>query len=341
MASLATANIIVRADGGPTMGLGHVYRCRSLALMLVKDYRVDLITTPALRQLEADMREGFAAVTYLTSSEREYLGSPADSSAVIEYASAESPKPALIIVDGYHFGTSYQRALSRAGYKVLCIDDIHAVEFDCAAVLNHAGGVSESSYSLAPGTRLYHGLQYALIHPVYQHFARTRETIPPGRVFVCLGGADPQNHSVEVCERVLNTTDESVEVVAGAAFQGMEALVELRERSPGRLHIHQSIPTAEVLATMRRCRRGITSPSTVALEYFCISDEVYLFPHADNQQEFFQFCISSKLATPFSSWPVSNANRQVVRRVFDGLQGDRVRALIKHIRSGVAKKHVE
>jgi len=47
----------------------------------------------------------------------------------------------IVVLDGYHFLSGYQRVLKKTGCKVVCIDDLHHTHFAADVIVNHPGGV--------------------------------------------------------------------------------------------------------------------------------------------------------------------------------------------------------
>ena len=71
----------------------------------------------------------------------------------------------IVVIDGYHFDTSYQRNLLEAKIKLVCIDDLHDKEFLAHMIVNHAPGVKSDKYLAPEGTQYLLGPKYALLRP--------------------------------------------------------------------------------------------------------------------------------------------------------------------------------
>jgi UDP-2,4-diacetamido-2,4,6-trideoxy-beta-L-altropyranose hydrolase len=135
---------------------------------------------------------------------------------------ARNRKAGWVVVDGYGFGTEYQRDLRAAGLRVLLVDDVaHCERYDVDILVNpnlHAQGSLYSGRLAGGRPRL--GPRYALLR---REFRRQR----PGpnnvasvarRVLVTIGGSDPDNVSAKVIRALLESGIEGLQVrlVAGA-----------------------------------------------------------------------------------------------------------------------------
>jgi UDP-2,4-diacetamido-2,4,6-trideoxy-beta-L-altropyranose hydrolase len=143
---------------------------------------------------------------------------------------------AWIVVDGYHFGTDYQRELKAAGLQVLFVDDSgQAGPYAADIVLNQNVYADESLYlDRQPYTRLLVGSRYVMLRREFQMWRDWKRMIPPvGRkVLVCMGGSDPGNVTAAVIPalRSIRVEDLEVVVVAGGGnphLQSLEAAMGL------------------------------------------------------------------------------------------------------------------
>ena len=161
--------LIVRVDAGANLGMGHLVRC----LALVQAWG------GAAEILRAEDSDGNP-------------GSDADARATA--ARAQAAGAAWVVVDGYQFGTAFQRTLRAAGLRVLCVDDNgEAGEYACDIVLNQNLHAEASLYRRRDdATRLLLGPEYVLLRREFVEPPRTAKVIAQAarRVLVTLGGGD-------------------------------------------------------------------------------------------------------------------------------------------------------
>ena len=106
----------------------------------------------------------------------------------------------IIVLDGYDFNESYQDALiSSSKASLVCIDDIHSYPFRADVIINSSGGITPLEYTSHPDTLFYLGPQYTLLRKPFLEMAeKRRKRLKNQDVFICLGGADPGNQTLEV-----------------------------------------------------------------------------------------------------------------------------------------------
>src|SRR5271168_4272426 len=125
-------NLLFRTDASLTMGTGHVMRCIALAQALQDAGGGAMF---ALAQSTAGIDARLALESCEVFAVAGVPGSEDDAAQTI--ALAREKQADWIVVDGCQFGEDYQRALKRAGFKALFLDDYgHAHHYWAEVVLN-------------------------------------------------------------------------------------------------------------------------------------------------------------------------------------------------------------
>lgn len=159
------ARLILRADGGPDLGWGHVARCFALAQAWTE---AGGAATMATRSPSADWAERFEAEGV---DVREPEG--------LDYGRAD-----WVALDGYQF-----RAPDRVGMgRILQIDD-HGLSEPAGAgvILDQNLGATDARYRDRNGARLLLGPQYAMLRREFR--GRRAERRPGRRLLVSMGGS--------------------------------------------------------------------------------------------------------------------------------------------------------
>jgi UDP-2,4-diacetamido-2,4,6-trideoxy-beta-L-altropyranose hydrolase len=201
--------VVVRVDASGAMGMGHVMRCRTLAIALRKrGVRVHFITRAHPGHL-GDMleRDGFP-VTLLpqpaASGEDDgndyavWRGVTQHEDADQTIVAIDNQECDLLIVDHYGLDQVWEVRLRPHSRKLMVIDDLASRPHDCDLLLdqNYAVNGQERYKAWVPAhCQLLLGPRYALLLPEY---AQLREAIAPRtgnikRVLVFMGGADNAN----------------------------------------------------------------------------------------------------------------------------------------------------
>ena len=324
--------VVLRADGNSTMGLGHVFRLLAFAEILKSEYKcIFAIRNPTnslVKQINQFCAGNILSLPLVAENdmEAEWL--------VDNYLQGGE----IVILDGYHFKTTYQQILKDNGCKVICIDDIHAYHFVADAVINHAGGVTTGYYSIGDDTKLYLGLSYALLRKEFRTAFENRQyENRENAMLICLGGADPNNDTLNVlreCEK--RGFVKKYCIIIGGAYRYRKELEEYVVTLDKEIELLSNLNAKEMTYYMKKCAKAITSPSTISYEYLSIGGELYLKVIADNQIDINRYFIDSGLAFDFRDYPILNEDRvgkslDLQRQLLDGKSNERLIQVVKSL----------
>lgn len=279
MSNKSHTKIYLRADGSSSMGLGHVYRLLAVAEMLSEQYTCMFIVKtdhPALINTIG-----------LYCDEVYVLGNDTHEPASL----AELPQ-GIFVLDGYAFNASYQKTLREAGHKVVRIDDLATDAQVADVVLNHAGHFPASLYRSALYTRLCLGPAYALIRNAFRQAIQQERTIASlEKVFICLGGADPNNLSRKVLEYCIQKGYAQIHLVLGGAYMHRDTLETLLASSgtESEVVLQQNLSAGELIDFMQRCDLAILSSSSISYEAAMVGIGMITLAYVDNQAYFHRF----------------------------------------------------
>jgi len=244
-------SLLIRADGGPEIGTGHVMRCLALAQAWQEGGGGPATfamarTSPALESRLVMEGQHVLAIT----------AAPGDvDDARQTVAAARQRNASHVVVDGYRFGADYQRAIKDAGLRLLFVDDFgHAGHYHADLLLNQNLHANETMYpSRAPHTRLLLGPRYALLRREFWPLRGRRPTVNPvgSKVLVTLGGADTDNVTLKVIRALQQGRTgalESVVVVGGSNSHLAELRAAAGESSPAVRLVHDAMNMPELMA---------------------------------------------------------------------------------------------
>lgn len=316
--------MVFRADGHRQMGLGHLYRSSALAEMLLPEFTTVLAFRNCPEGLLTTFQNRFSG-GFLNLAESTVADEP---TFLLEQCQRQFPGfglPPVIVLDGYHFRTEYQRTLKTGGVKLVCVDDIMAYRFVADVIVNHAGGITPADYDAPEETRFCLGLSYALLQSVFRTVPDREDGQQGEEGFICLGGADPPNATLRVLKRFLEVRpDTLVNVVVGAAYAHGDSLADFVKAADAKVVVHRNLAAEEMAALMANSSCGVTSPSTISYEYLSAGGTLYLERIADNQDRILDYFLGSGLAFSFAKdfglvSPESEAESKAKRAgVFDG-----------------------
>jgi len=147
-----------------------------------------------------------------------------------------------VVLDGYHFDSSYQLRVKEAGHPLLVIDDMaHLEHYYADVVLNQNMHAGQLNFSCEPYTRLLLGTRYVLLRREFWQWCGWQRQIPEvaRKVLVTLGGADPDNHSLKVLQAMRQLDIDSLEasVVMGASNPNLRELETTIHDFQFRIHL--------------------------------------------------------------------------------------------------------
>ncbi|HEX6332837.1 MAG TPA: UDP-2,4-diacetamido-2,4,6-trideoxy-beta-L-altropyranose hydrolase, partial [Flavisolibacter sp.] len=238
--------IIFRADGNSDIGLGHLVRSSALAAMLREQYACVLATRCRMIDQLPDVRDSFTRIIELP--EKSYEAEAA------EFHNITGPAD-LVVLDGYAFDGAYQHQLTRNGFDLFSIDDIHSFKFHSKVIINHAGGITPLDYAAWPFTQYFLGPHYSLLRGAFLRAAKDRRNaISDNNCIVCFGGADPVNRTMQVVQDLCKRSDQvdHIHVVVGSAYRFH---AELNDFIGGRenISVHHAVSTGEMVRIMQQC----------------------------------------------------------------------------------------
>ncbi|UOR07484.1 UDP-2,4-diacetamido-2,4,6-trideoxy-beta-L-altropyranose hydrolase [Hymenobacter aerilatus] len=322
--------LLLRADGNPRIGLGHVMRLLALAEILRDRFKSVFV----IQEPDAAVRD-----LLLTTCDEVMEMPPMPAGGEPAWLRQHALRPTdVLVLDGYDFELTYQQAVRPAVHRLVCLDDLHAFPSLADLVLNPAGGVTKADYELRqPGARLLAGPAYAPLRTAFRDAAALPPTTADtGTVLLCLGGADPTHQTQRAATRLLLLpTVRQVHVVVGSAYDQWESLQQWADDQP-RLLLHRNLPAPALRDLMRQCGTAVCSPSTISYEYCAAGGGLlFLLPTATNQHDLDRYLRGAGLALPYLSVGnvltspeaerIAEQLREAQHQHFDGLAPQRLR----------------
>jgi len=261
------SKIILRAEGNPSIGLGHIYRLFSLGQMVEGKYSATFVSHSDVSHI-------------LSGSTIEQYQMPTDLSLQEEpnwLKSNFSSDEYIVVVDGYDFSDEYFKQLKTAGYKTVYLDDfIRNVEVDI--IVNLALGIDPSSYSTNPNQRVLTGTKFALLRP---EFSRPIKEVKKDSCLIAFGATDIAQLGAKAVQACLNVDQfEEIHVITGHAHS--QELTELAEVNKS-VKLHYNLSASDLVDIMDGCNIAFCSPSGIAYELCSRRVPFFVGYYADNQ----------------------------------------------------------
>lgn len=281
--------VYIRADGNTEIGLGHVIRSLALADMLKDNFDCVFVTRYLSPYIEKEANAICTNVVKLSESDEHFN----------EFLSILRGDE-IVVLDNYFYTTDFQKSIRDKGCKLVCIDDIHDKHFVADVVINHAGGITVSDYSVEPYTKCLLGTDYALLRPVFLDAAKqNREISEISEIFICFGGADKYDLTLKTTLAALEINNwKKIHVVIGGAYNH-STLFNLEN---DKLKIYRNLTSIEMCDLLKNCQLAIIPASTVSYEVFSVKMFVFLGYYVDNQEDIYKYFISQKTGVPLGDY---------------------------------------
>jgi UDP-2,4-diacetamido-2,4,6-trideoxy-beta-L-altropyranose hydrolase len=234
--------LIIRADASAKIGSGHLMRCIALAQFYKSKNMGDIIfitccSNDALLTFIID--NGFQVVrlekAYPDPKDLEMMSR-------ILYDNTVS----WVVLDGYHLDSAYQLNLKNKGCRLLVIDDMnHLHHYYADLLLNQNIDAENFNYSCEQNSRLLLGTRYILLRHEFLAFKERKKKNYQiaRRMMVSLGGADPNNVTLEIIHSLckLRISGFHVKVIAGPSHPQISSLRKAADMAPFPIEIFHNV----------------------------------------------------------------------------------------------------
>lgn len=193
-------DVIMRCDGSPEIGTGHLIRCLALAHGLASvGYRVVFATKPYDdRLVEKIKREGYTVQLLPLKCEPEQ-----DARSCIGLAAAVLGR-SIFVLDSYDLPATYQRVIKKAGLCLVLIDDLARGTVTADILVNQNIIARPELYTNQEVGRLLLGPRYALLRKEFRklHQCPRPSVSQAKRILITLGGADPDGQTLKAVKAI-------------------------------------------------------------------------------------------------------------------------------------------
>jgi UDP-2,4-diacetamido-2,4,6-trideoxy-beta-L-altropyranose hydrolase len=249
--------------------------------------------------------------------------------AEIAGSAARKFRASWIVIDGYVFGSDYQRTLKNWGNLVMVVDDLGFGGYLAAdLLLNQNLSAAEGLYPHhGPATRFLLGPRYALLRSEFRKWRGWRRAVPEAgrRVLVTLGGSDPVNATIPVLQALnrISSLDLQVRVLCGPANPHRGQLESVARQSPWPCHICSTVEKMPGL--MAWADLAITGAGSTCWELAFMGTPAVALVLAENQR-----AIAEKLERAGTlvnaGWHHSVSGSGLARTIQDLLLSQRLRS---------------
>lgn len=272
--------MLVRADSGPAVGTGHLMRCLALAEACRERGIESVLVT-------SEIADSLRERVQLTGTEVIALdvepASREDAAGTAEIAAGRAAS--WVVLDGYDFDPSFQRALMQTGRRLLVVDDNgHLPEYRADVLLNQNPYARRDMYEASDIDTYLLGPRYALLRTEFlMASGRRRRTAPCGNILVTFGGADEHNLTERTMVAIGSLVKRfEVTVLVGALNANEEHLRAVAEEVG--LHCNWLRNSSNVSDVMAWADLAVTAAGSTCWELAYMGTPMICVAVADNQR---------------------------------------------------------
>ena len=298
MSSLKT-KVFFRADGNSEIGLGHVVRCLALVEMIKNDFDcIFLIRTPNDELIK--LIESYCKLMQLKNN----ISYSIEALEINEIAGEND----MMVIDGYHFDSYYQKTLKSFLHKLVTIDDEAKIEIYADLVINQGNPNIAKSYKRKKYTKLLLGTDYLLVRqPFLDAIKLKKNIIKIDSLFICMGGADPFNITSKMLSAALQLDFlNRIIIVTGIAYKHKSELSEqIKSVNKKQIIWEQNINSEQMISLLNQCEIAASTASSIAMEIACVKAGMLIGTVAENQTQIHDQLISNGCAISANDFKAS------------------------------------
>jgi len=294
---MSKRKVILRADGNQKIGMGHFVRTLALGEMLKNDFYCVYATQKPTDYQKREVNDVCKEIIELPDNLSHFIQ-------FLDYLEGNE----IVVLDNYYFDTDYQQEIKNKGCKLVCIDDMHDKHYLADVVINHAEGLNENDFSREGYTKLFRGLNYALLR---SPFFETRDHLQQKDIdlLIGIGGTDSMDDYKKVVFEILELKSRfRIGVIIANSKRG-----EINKRATTNMQIFNDLTASEIADLMNRSSFGLFPSSTMAIEAIATRLPFATGYFIENQKYIYDGIIKNEIGIPLDSF--INLNKKEIHSI--------------------------
>lgn len=288
--SSSKTKIFFRADGNSELGLGHVVRSLALVEMLKSDFDCTFLTRTPDKEL-IKLIESYCTLIPLESN----VIYSDEASFLKKFVENRD----IMVLDGYHFDSDYQKIIKSYVYKLVTIDDDARFDIHADLLINHGNPSIAGNYRLVRNSKLLLGPDYLLVRHNFREATKLQRKITKiDSLFICMGGADPFDITSKMLLASLTCSFiNKIIIVTGNAYKHNSNLSNhIKSIKDKNIVWKQNINSEQMISSIHECEIAASTASSIAMEIACVKAGMILGTVAENQYNIHNHLVSSGCA---------------------------------------------
>lgn len=286
------STIGIRTDGGPSIGMGHIMRCLSLAkefrrqgqkVYFISKFKngIDRIQQEAFEIIPLTYNQSLATDAFDYGSINELQQETGEIIQAIKKYNIE-----LLLIDSYNVIEEYFLNLKPYIRKLMYIDDINRFVYPVDILINGNITAPYMDYKKhSPDEVMLLGPKYNLIREEFRNLSSRTIKKEVKETMITTGGSDPYNVSSKIVNILLEDEELKqlkINIVVGIGFRNKEELREI-SKSNSNVILHENI--RDMSKIMLSSDIAISSGGSTLYELCACGTPTISFIVAENQRE--------------------------------------------------------
>lgn len=260
--------IAIRADGGSTIGMGHIMRTLVLAKELAKTNYV----------------------FYVCRDGKKYLGginkikeSGFDVVLINEYKVLEELRKItadMLITDSYYVNEEYFSNSKLYFEKTIYLDDLNDKYYDVDMIINQNIGAESWKYKANDNCELLLGCNYTMLREEFRYENPIKIKDKVVDVLITMGGADPLGATKKILD-MLKNLDLRLHIVIGNNFKDIDYYKILDKQEDDKIKFYYN---PNMIKVMKKCDMAIVACGSTIYELASLGIPMLGVVVAENQE---------------------------------------------------------
>lgn len=274
--------ILIRADGGKNIGMGHIMRMLVLAKELRKSCKIIFLCknnedNKYISGINKIKENKFCVRTIRETRSVEDI---------IQIQKEEGAD--LLITDSYDVDEGYFDLMKKYFYKTAYIDDINICRINSDIIINQNINAMDYKYNTYPNKdiKFFLGTEYLLLREEFRYFEEKHLNKKVKDIILTVGGMDDRYLTLKIIKSICEF-DVNIHVIIGNAFEKslVDKILETKT-DKAKIILYKNAVMSDV---MKKCDLAISGCGTTLYELGAMKVPIVGIVIADNQEKIATF----------------------------------------------------